>query len=132
MRLKLRELPADQLTLIMLSQKEYAEAKVEELEIKVDGKMFDIARVDMRYDIVLVYCIHDEAEDNILAFLDKVLVSPLNDDQAESMMQFFTLNYLPTYWNFLTPRFCEENRFTAYTEFHSSPDRENVIPPPKI
>lgn len=132
MRARLRELPADQLELIKLSRTEFEEAKEDEHEIKVHGKMYDIARAEVQDSLVNVYCLHDAAEDNILAFLDKVLASPLQDDHTvASMIQFFSLTYIPSYCDLVVPRFGNEESFTAYTESISVLCEEAEAPPPK-
>jgi hypothetical protein len=90
MRAQLKNLPADQLQCIKLSNEEYKKAKVEEHEVKVDGKMYDIARIQFKADTVFVYGIHDRAEDSLLAFLDKILSLPLKDKSAPNQVLKFT------------------------------------------
>lgn len=133
MQAALRALPTKDLDLLKLSVEEYQRAKVEEHEIKVEGKMYDIARVEKQGDLLLVYCIHDEAEDNILAFLDKILSTPLKDKSVPTgVLQFFSLNYLPACWNFLIPEFSVRRTFTTYTEIASQHFSAKVVPPPKV
>lgn len=133
MRSKLKVLPVEELELIRLSSQQFKKAKVEEDEIRVNDKMYDIARVEKRGDLLLVYCIHDEAEDNILAFLDKILGSPLKDKSVPTgVLQFFSLNYLPVFWKFLSPEFVVNKTFTAYAETASQYYSTKVVPPPKV
>lgn len=134
MRAKLKELPTEQLDLIVLSRAEYQTAKVEEHEIKVEGKMYDISRVLERNGKVFVYCLHDKAEDNLLAFLDKILSLPLKDKKsAPQLVKFTLLSYiLPTIfcWENLSPKLF--NDFTQYHQhlslFVPLPDS----PPPRL
>jgi len=133
MRVKLKELPSEELELITLSAEQYQKAKVEEHEIKVKGKMYDIARMEKQGDMLLVYCIHDKAEDNILAFLDKILSSPLKDKSIPTgVLVFFSLNYLPVFWDFLTPEFSAAQSCTAYAEITPQYISAKIIPPPKV
>ena len=133
MRAKLKELPREELELIVLSPAEYKKAKVEEHEIKVDGKMYDIAWIVEKNGKVLVHCLHDAAEDNLLAFLDKILSLPLKDKNVPSgVLQFMSLNFLPTHWNFLTPEFQKTQSFTHYAEMLSLFKNAIASPPPKI
>jgi hypothetical protein len=90
MRAQLKQMPADKLELIKLSISDFEKAKVEEHEIKVSGKMYDISRIEKVGDTLFVYCLHDEAEDNLLAFLDKILTVPLKDKSAPSQVLKFT------------------------------------------
>lgn len=133
MHARIRTLPAEQLAVITLSFEKFEEAIEDEHEIEYEGKMYDVARVEKRGGQILVYCLHDETEESILAFLDKVLVSPLNGEQTPaSLIQFFSLTYIPEFWNFLTPQFFNPTGFTAYLEVQSEHSKENIAPPPEI
>lgn len=117
MRAKLKELPAEQLDLIVLSPAEYKEAKVEEHEIKVAGKMYDISRVLEKNGKVFIYCLHDKAEDNLLAFLDKILSLPLKDkNTSPQLVKFTLLSYI------LPSTLCWGNitaiMFDDFTQYH--------------
>jgi len=95
MRVKLKDLPEEELELIKLSFTEYQKAKIEEHEIRVEGKMYDIARVEEKNGVILVYCLHDKAEDNLLAFLDKILTLPLKDKKAPpQLIKFVSLSFI--------------------------------------
>jgi hypothetical protein len=98
MREQLNHLPDDQLTLLTLTTEEYHKAKVDDHEVKVNGKMYDIARVIFHKDNVLVYAIHDEAEDDLLSFLDEIVKRSANDKKPlpSQLVQLLTLIFLPT------------------------------------
>lgn len=90
-------LPDDELDLIVLTPDSFQQARVDEHEIKVDGKMFDIARTVEKHGDVYVYGVYDEDEDNLLLFLDTVL-NNLQQDAASSSPSFSlltVLQYLP-------------------------------------
>ena len=132
MRAKLKELPPDELDLLILSPSEFEKAKVEEHEVKVNGKMYDIARVEIQGDKVLVHCLHDASEDDLLAFLDKILSLPLKDKSVPTgVLQFLSLNYLPTHWSFSMPEFLIAQSFTPYAEIASQFASAEITPPPK-
>lgn len=133
MRAKLKELPPEKLEVLILSPSEFEKAKVEEHEIQVHGKMFDIVRIELQDDRVFVHCLHDAAEDDLLAFLDKIISLPLKDKNVPaSVLQFLSLNYLPTHWNFSTPGFHIAQSFTPYTEIISQFASAEITPPPKV
>src|SRR5688572_20541555 len=133
MRAKLKELPSEELELIILSPAEYQSAKVEDDEIKVDGNMYDIAWVEIKEEKVFVHCLHDSAEDNLLAFLNKILSQPLKDkDVPTGVLQFWSLNFLPSNWSFYTPEFQAEHSFTVYAEIASQFSSAEITPPPKV
>lgn len=90
MRAQLKFYPSDQLQCIKLSAIEYKKSKVDEHEIRVDGKMYDISRIQFEGDSVFVYGIHDKAEDSLLAFLDKILSLPLKDKRGPNQVLKFT------------------------------------------
>ena len=96
MRSKLKELPADQLEVIHLSVKAYQQSLRNDDEIEIDGKMFDIAFVEHKNEKVIVYCLHDSAEDNLLSFLDQVLKKATQDSQqaSTSLFQFNFLSFI--------------------------------------
>jgi hypothetical protein len=93
----LKNLPDDELELIILTPEEFKTARVEYHEIKVDGKMYDIARIQTIDEALHVYCVHDEEEDNLLTFLNAVLNNIQNDRQSipNAIVQFTGLQYLP-------------------------------------
>jgi hypothetical protein len=133
MRAQLKHLPADQLQLIKLSNEEYKKAKVDEHEIKVDGKMYDIARMYTEADTIFIYAIHDEAEDNLLAFLDRILSVPLKDKSAPNqILKFTTLTFIVPALLQHNPSRCvipvaETGYLASHITFIQLPDS----PPPK-
>jgi hypothetical protein len=133
MRNQLRNLPAEELELLTLTPEEFQNAKVEEHEVKVDGKMYDIARVEKREGKILVYCLHDAAEDNLFAFLNKILTLPLKDSHVPNgILHFYSLNYLPAHWSFIVPEVMPTTPFTVYTEMISEYSAAIAVPPPKV
>lgn len=97
MREQLKNLPDNQLTLLTLTTAEYHKAKVDDHEVKVNGKMYDIARVIINKDSVMVYAIHDEAEDNLLSFLDEIVKRSINDKKPvpSQLIHLLTLIFIP-------------------------------------
>jgi hypothetical protein len=96
MREQLKLLPDDQLTRLILTKQEYLTAKVDEHEVKVNGKMYDISRVEQHGDQILVYGIHDEAEDNLLTFLEEMVTRSANDKKPipTQLSQLLTLTFI--------------------------------------
>jgi hypothetical protein len=93
MREKLAELPADQLETVRIPLHQFKTSWIEDKEMKWQGKMFDIARVERQDDIVIVYCIHDKDEDGLLSFIGAVIDMSQQDTQSapSSITQFFSL-----------------------------------------
>ncbi len=98
MQARLQNLPDDQLEILSLSENAYQKALVDEGEVKVNGKMYDIARIRISNNQVTLYAIHDEAEDNLLIFLDTVFKLLHQDKklQLPQILQFISLSFLPS------------------------------------
>ncbi len=96
MREKLAELPADQLEALRIPLNQFKTSWIEDKEMNWQGKMFDIARVEHQDNIVIVYCIHDKDEDNLLSFIGAVIDMSQQDTQStpSSVTQFFSLKYV--------------------------------------
>jgi len=133
MREQLRHKPDEELSLLTLTQEEFRKARVDDHEVKVDGKMYDIARIVVNEDKVLVYALHDEAEDNLLAFLSEIVKRTSKDKKPlpSQLIQLLTLIFVT-----------EENLFSqtrSETFTHHTPYIETVLscsstietPPPR-
>ena len=94
MREALKLTPDSELEILTLTKKQFLESKVEEHEIRVNDKMYDIARTKLQGDMILVYCIHDQKEDNLLAFLNEIIGKPLKAKAPRQVFQFISLSYL--------------------------------------
>ncbi len=95
-REQIKRLPDDALQILKLTASEYQKARVDEHEVKVDGKMYDISRVEIKDNSVWVYCLHDADEDNLIALLAKVISVPLKDKSSMpvSILQFLSLSFI--------------------------------------
>ena len=134
MRAVLATLPDEELELIILTPEEFKTARVEDHEIKVDRKMYDIARIETVDENLHVYCVHDEDEDNLLSFLDAVLNNIQQDKQPipHSITQFTSLHYLPVSSNiYLNTSATEIDHCVVYTQPHYELHLPVIIPPPK-
>lgn len=134
MRAMLQALPDNQLDFLTLTVEEFNTARVDAHEIKVNGKMYDIARVQLEGDVVQVFCLHDKAEDNLLGFLGTVLNRIQNDTTRPpaSIIQFTLLQYIPVQFEFTI--FLPDVILVATTPYHSgyfSLERFVESPPPQ-
>jgi len=96
MREQLKDKPDEQLTLITLTTSEYRKAQVNDHEVMVNEKMYDIARIVVQDDQVLVYALHDEAEDNLLALLHEMVKRSSKDKKPvpSQLIQLLTLQFV--------------------------------------
>lgn len=96
MREKLTELPEEQLEAVRIPVHEFKASWIKEKEMKWQGKMFDIARVEHQDDFVMVYCLHDKDEDGLLNFIGAVINMSRQDTRSAppAVIQFFSLKYI--------------------------------------
>jgi hypothetical protein len=110
MRQALKLLPDHELQVLTLTRTEFEEALVEEDEVKVKGKMYDIARIQAEGDVITIYGLHDEKEDNLFALLREIIGKPIKDRSAmpSQVIQFLSLNFILSstsfvFWNDAVP-----------------------------
>ncbi len=98
MRQQLKSLPVEELTQLTLSESDFEKAKVDDHEIKVTGKMYDIAWIEREDGKVLVYAKQDEAEDNLLSFIQEIVHRSANDKKPmpNQFIQLLTLDFILT------------------------------------
>ena len=96
MREQLKDKPDEQLTLFILTSGEYQKAKVDDHEVKVNEKMYDIARIAIKDNKVWVYALHDEAEDNLLALLNEMVKRSSKDKKPvpSQLIQLLSLQFV--------------------------------------
>ena len=134
MRSKLKELPAGQLEVLHLSATDYQRLAIGNDEIEVNGKMYDVARVKIKKDNVIIYCLHDSSEDNLLSFLDQVLKNAAEDSQqaSSSLFQFNFLSFvLPSDYKVENPSVNIFHPFTSYFIGDASFIISLSTPPPR-
>jgi len=133
MREQLKYLPDDQLTLLKLTPEEFKKAKVDDHEVKVEGKMYDIARTTITKHHILVYAVHDEAEDNLLSFLDEILKRSSTDKKPvpSQLEELITLIFIPA--ENQLPAACSMDLIhsTHYSKTFLAFDRIIDSPPPR-
>jgi hypothetical protein len=71
----LSDSPAEKLVRLRLEPSAYREAIAGDREIRIGGRYYDIARTEEVGGKVIVYCLFDEAESNLTAFLERVMDS---------------------------------------------------------
>ncbi|MFM8832158.1 MAG: hypothetical protein ACKOEV_00715 [Cytophagales bacterium] len=120
--------------LIQLTKSDYQKSLQEEDELELNGKMYDIARVEVKDDIYFVYALHDGAEDNLLGFLNEVLKRSSSDKKPvpSQLVSFMTWVYLPVQNEF---KFSSESvsiGTTLYLDLYASISTLVESPPPQV
>ena len=118
MRDQLAKLPAHQLHVITIPQDQFRISWMEEKEMKWQGNMYDIARVEQSGNVIRVHCLRDYDEDNLLSFLNSVVDMTRQDTQPvpASLMKFFSLKYVVAYTISTIALSTKDSPFTPYTD----------------
>lgn len=134
MRSALASLPAEQLEVITMKETTMKANWVEEMEMEWDGKMFDIARIEQEGEMVKIYCLHDEAEDNLISFLDSVLRDMARDESETPpvFLSFIDLDFEITETLQKPSALIVGRRWTSYLQVSYLFDLGVATPPPWI
>jgi hypothetical protein len=133
MREQLKHIPDEELTLLTLSPEEFRKAKVDDHEVKVNGRMYDIARIVVQKDTILVYALHDEAEDNLMALLNEMVKRSSKDKKPvpSQLIQLLSLIFVPVDSQVLQNSAVVFTHATAYSETLLSLYSVIESPPPR-
>lgn len=99
MREALQATPDDQLEILVLTEQQFRNSLADEYEVRVNGKMYDIARTVKHGGLVKVYCLHDQQEDDLIAMVSEIIGKPLKNKTAmpHQISAFITLTYILPY-----------------------------------
>jgi hypothetical protein len=134
MRSQLKHLPAEKLQVLILTKADFEKAKVGDDEIKVNGKMYDIARVEKENQRIKIYCIQDGAEDNLLSFLDEVLKNASRDKKSipSGVFTFISQADIPLVVTLPPNTFSQIKAYTPYLFPSSNFHAPLQSPPPWV
>ncbi len=132
-RAELRTKDVSELEVITLSLKQFQKVLVEDGEMELNDKMYDIARTDIKSDSIIVYCLHDVDEDNLLSLLDSILTNSAKDKKPVPSSALDLLSFISSSMGFTHScmELVKQNHSTAY--FFSKGSSKALIlgPPPK-
>lgn len=133
MKQLLKTTPDDQLEVIQLTKSEYEKSLHEEDELALNGSMYDIAWVEVKGETYFVYALHDDAEDNLLGFLDEVVKRSSSDKKPvpSQLLQFFSLDFISPQAKFYFARELAQKISPLYPMRYSSFYLSIDSPPPK-
>lgn len=97
MRASIAQLPEGQMEVFRLTPEVYRQVRVNDHEVKINGKMYDHSPPQVEGTFIILYGRHDQSEDNLLSFLKEVVRTASNDQQQVPMQifNFMTLCFLP-------------------------------------
>ncbi len=133
MKQLLKSTPDHQLELIRLTKSEYQKSLHEEDELELNGRMYDIARVEVKEGIYFVYALHDGAEDNLLGFLEEVVKRSSSDKKPvpAQLFQFFSLVFISPQAKFCFTSELAETISPVYPMMYSAFYLSTGTPPPR-
>lgn len=134
MRDRLQNMPLSQLQKLDLTVDQYQRLRVGEDEVKVEGRMYDIATLEIKGDRVVIYALHDSDEDSLLAFLDAVITRGQEDTQPfpQGLLAFAALQYLPSLFQVAQPLFSTQQGATHYFDTGFSFYQKPPTQPPQL
>ena len=125
----------ENLVKISMSPAQYQTAKTGEDEMEWQGSMYDVARVEISTNRILVFALRDEAETNLVAFLKSLVNTAQKDDASPpaSLTQFTSLIFtLPAEFDLSTLFSVIDNTHFIFFQIHPySIVAELATPPPK-
>ncbi|MFN8342847.1 MAG: hypothetical protein U0V64_14385 [Cyclobacteriaceae bacterium] len=130
---ELRDRHPDQLQSIHLTAAQLEEALVEEDEMKLNGRMYDIAAIQKTGDRVVVLCLHDEKEDSLLSLLDGIIQNATRDKKPvpPSVLGLLSLTAeIPSHLVIQVEVLSGENN-TQWQPLVSSFQKSPFAPPPR-
>lgn len=133
MRTELKLKEVSELECIVLTANEYRKVRVGDDEMKWKGKMYDISRTQRRGDQIIVYCLHDENEDNLLVLLNSILKNASKDKKPvpSSLLGFLNLAVPSSFDIRLAKFFHKESHYTRYQFSNEELQKMILAPPPK-
>ena len=129
---------SSEINILKLSYQEFQANKTSENEIRLNGKMYDIAKIEFENNFVIVHCINDTKEENLFASLAKFFSSPKNSTQQQDnslpqqFVKFLSLNFLQVEHSFANSLDFSETNFQHFQSSHSQVFLSSDFPPPKI
>jgi hypothetical protein len=96
MHTALLERPDKELQLLKMTRGQFEDALIEENEIRVEGKTYDVARLKKAGDSLYVYGMHDQAEDDLFTTISKLVADPLKNQNntPQPVIKFMSLIFL--------------------------------------
>jgi hypothetical protein len=134
MKAKLKTLPQEQLERIILSKKDFNKINLEEDELELNGKMYDIAQIEEKGNEFIIYALHDESEDSLLGLLDEMVKRSSNDKKPvpSQFLQFLSLVFISSQHEFHFGRTFDQKHFSFYSNLYFSFRPSIEVPPPKV
>ncbi len=120
---------------LSLSLSDFHKALVDEGELLLNGKMYDIKTKVVRNNRVLLAVVNDTREENVIQEMKDFLHRSCRSNKSlpEKSVQLFLLSYIgASHTGFLFSDFCTDLSSTDHTIFFINSSDEVSTPPPKL
>ena len=96
MRETIVQLPASEFEIFVFALEEYEQVKVNDHEVKINGRMYDHSKPVFKDGMVTLYAKYDEAENNLIGFLEEVIETANQDHQKVpiQLISFLQLHFV--------------------------------------
>lgn len=96
MRESIGYLPNEEFETFVFTLEEYQKIKVNDFEVKIDGKMYDHSTPKFEDGKVILFARHDKDEDDLISFITHIVNTASEDKKPipSQLLSFFSLTYL--------------------------------------
>ena len=136
MRENIAFLPPNEFEVFELTFEEYDRVRMDDHEVKINGRMYDHATPRIENGMVILYAKHDAAEDNLLSLVEEIVKTASGDTKEvpTELTTFFHLDCIPqgslTINSTLTTRDCtshpNEKLLSEKLPVESPPPKANL------
>ncbi len=97
MREMIGSLPHDQFEIFELTVHEYEKIKVNDHEVRINGRMYDHSTPKIEKGKIILYAKHDKAEDSLIGFIKEMVSKATHDSKPAPsvLMNFLSLHFIP-------------------------------------
>ena len=133
-RKQLESVPIEKLERFEMSTAQFESVRTDDHEVRVDGRLFDICKVKVSGDTVVMYALHDGAEEDLILGLKVVLKHGMSDTKPipAAFLSYFHLNFLLTESSIEYPAPLLFSGETKYMEFPALFEPLLTTPPPRV
>lgn len=123
-----------ELEALSLSFNEFQKAKIDDGEMLLNGKMYDIKSVTIEGEAVTLLAFNDTKEENVLEKIKQYINRKLpNDEVPLQLVKFFSLVFLtPVHNHIVLFDQLNNHNFTYYSAIITSRSVDTFSPPPEI
>jgi hypothetical protein len=100
-------------------------------EFELHGNMYDVIRIERFPGKVVVFAVHDAAEDELISFIKSIFTPKSSKPLPATMMNILTLQYLPSFFSMDFGFYSLFEHQVRFLLIHHSSFFSIITPPPK-